>query len=246
MHNDISRIRDRRPLQEEIREAILNDYILSGRVAPGDKLPSEHELTDTFRASRVTVRGALQSLRDQGYIRIARGSGSLVLPRPESIASGIDRLVSFDEFARAAGREITTTDIRIDQVGTDLEATRIFDAGPMTRVRRSKMVEGRNVGYIADYVPEHVMPFSEIESRFSDSVLDLLMETEGLVGYTDCTLVPVVHDDDIAEHIDRPADGALLLMNELTRSPAGKLVNRSDAWISPEFFRFHLRRRPAL
>ena len=243
MQNSISRIRSRLPLQDEIRAAILNDYILSGRIAPGDKLPSELELTQIFRASRVTVRGALQSLRDQGYIRITRGSGSRVLPRPEYIASGIDKLVSFDEFARSAGFQIETSDVRIDRVAADANLDESFAEGPVTRVSRTKVVGASRVGYIVDYVPNNVISYAELKSQFVDSVLDLLMAREGLVAYTDCTIIPVVHNGDLAEHLDTPSDGALLLMKELTRDPGGALINRSDAWISPEFFRFHLRRR---
>lgn len=241
---DVSRIRDRVPLQTEIRNTILADYILSGAVAPGQKLPSEHELVETFRASRVTIRGALQSLKDQGYIRVVRGSGSLVLPRPEAIASGIDRLVSFDEFARSAAQTISTEDVLIEQVAMAPEDIDTYGVEePLTRIARTKVVNDRRVGYIVDDVPKSTMEFEELRERFEDSVLDLLLEREGLVAYTDCTLAPSVLDESLGAKLDQPPDGAFLVMSELTRSATGQVVNRSTAWISPEFFTFHLRRR---
>lgn len=241
---DSARIRDRRPLQAEIREAILNDYILSGEVSPGSKLPSENELTAIFRASRVTIRGALQSLRDQGYIQIARGAGSRVLPRPETISSGIDRLMSFDEFARIAGRSISTVDVQIDTVDNTLPHTKVFDsASPITRVARTKMVECRRVGHIIDYVPESIIPGDRLRALFTDSVLDLLLEVDGLVSYTDCSITPVALDDHLAKYLDEPQNGAFLLMSELTRDDSGSLIDRSEAWLSPDYFSFTLRRR---
>jgi GntR family transcriptional regulator, transcriptional repressor for pyruvate dehydrogenase complex len=47
------------------------------------KLPTEAELGTRFGVSRVVVRGALQRLREAGYIRSLQGSGSVVVRGPE-------------------------------------------------------------------------------------------------------------------------------------------------------------------
>lgn len=53
---------------EQIKAAIL-----SGRYKAGDKLPSERELTELFRASRVVVREAIRSLEIKGFVVIRQG-----------------------------------------------------------------------------------------------------------------------------------------------------------------------------
>ena len=60
-------------LMEDLRGKILN-----GEIRPGEKLPSENELSAEYNISRQTVRKALQILQDEGYQRtlaeaIARG-----------------------------------------------------------------------------------------------------------------------------------------------------------------------------
>ncbi|MGW5387100.1 GntR family transcriptional regulator [Nocardia sp. NPDC003963] len=241
--DDISRIRARRQLHAEIRDAILNEFILSGQLSAGARLPSESELSRLFGASRVTIRAALQSLKDQGYIRIVRGSGSIVLPLPESISSGIDRLSSFDTFATRSGKEIRTGDLVFTVIDRDDDPlAEVFAPGSITVVSRTKILDDRKVALIVDYVPESVLPTDLIRRRFDGSVLDLLL-AEGLAEYSDATLTPVVAADDVQERLACEKGSPLLQLSELTRDSVGAVVNRSEAWLSPEAFRFQLRRR---
>ena len=46
----------------------LRKQIVSGKIKPGEKLPSENELSGTYQVSRQTVRKALQILQNEGYI----------------------------------------------------------------------------------------------------------------------------------------------------------------------------------
>ncbi|MFI1459137.1 GntR family transcriptional regulator [Nocardia carnea] len=241
--DDISRIRSRRQLHTEIREAILNEFILSGKLAAGARLPSESELSRLFGASRVTIRAALQSLKDQGYIRIVRGSGSIVLPRPESISSGIDRLSSFDTFAQQSGKKIRTADLEFTRIDRDDDPlAEVFEPGPVTVVSRTKTIDARKVALIVDYVPESVLPLDTMRRRFDGSVLDLLL-TDGVAEYSDCTLIPVVATGELRDRLGCKDGSPLLQLSELTRDSVGAVVNRSEAWLSPETFRFQLRRR---
>ena len=56
----------------------LKEQIVSGKLGPGDRLPSEAELTQRFGVSRVVIRQALQILEDQGLIDRVRGKGTFV------------------------------------------------------------------------------------------------------------------------------------------------------------------------
>src|ERR1700722_10064192 len=60
----------------------LREQVLSGQRAPGDRMPSESELSATYRTSRPTVRRALAVLRGEGLIVTGQGSGTFVRARP--------------------------------------------------------------------------------------------------------------------------------------------------------------------
>lgn len=51
----------------------LQAELLSGRYKPGERLPTERELTDRFHVSRVVVREALRELEITGHVKIRKG-----------------------------------------------------------------------------------------------------------------------------------------------------------------------------
>jgi len=56
----------------------LREGIASGRWRPGERLPSESELTDAFGVSRMTVNRALRELHQEGLVERVQGVGSFV------------------------------------------------------------------------------------------------------------------------------------------------------------------------
>lgn len=54
----------------------LRTLVLDGRVALHVRLPAERELAEAVGASRATVTGAYDLLRESGYVRSRRGSGT--------------------------------------------------------------------------------------------------------------------------------------------------------------------------
>lgn len=67
-------------LYEKIVDQIGN-LIETGRLEPGDQLPSERELAEIFKVSRHSVREAIRSLEQQGILASRRGSGTFVVQR---------------------------------------------------------------------------------------------------------------------------------------------------------------------
>ncbi|MCM2285733.1 MAG: FadR family transcriptional regulator [Desulfobacula sp.] len=58
--------------------------ILSGDFSPGDKLPPERELAESFGVSRPSVREALNALASAGLVRSNQGGGTTVLSLVET------------------------------------------------------------------------------------------------------------------------------------------------------------------
>ncbi|MEU0388733.1 FadR/GntR family transcriptional regulator [Streptomyces chartreusis] len=61
--------------------ATLSEEIESGRLAEGDRLPTEVELVRQLGVSRTVVREALSRLRNAGLVEPRQGIGVFVLPR---------------------------------------------------------------------------------------------------------------------------------------------------------------------
>ncbi|MDD4933773.1 MAG: GntR family transcriptional regulator [Methylacidiphilaceae bacterium] len=81
----------------------LRDQIESRCYAEGDRLPSEKELQERFRVSRITVRRALQTLEADGLISRRQGVGSFAAS--SRLRQGLVRLTDFAEDMANAGVE---------------------------------------------------------------------------------------------------------------------------------------------
>lgn len=72
--------------------AKIQDQIISGELRPGDRLPTERELTAHYKTSRNSAREALRALASQGLLTIKRGvSGGTFVAHPsaEHISSAL-------------------------------------------------------------------------------------------------------------------------------------------------------------
>jgi GntR family transcriptional repressor for pyruvate dehydrogenase complex len=80
----------------------LRELIGAGRFKPGDQLPAERELAETFKVSRTSVREALRALETQGLIVSRTGAGNFVADLPvESLVGPLARLLIDEKKALA-------------------------------------------------------------------------------------------------------------------------------------------------
>jgi GntR family transcriptional regulator, transcriptional repressor for pyruvate dehydrogenase complex len=77
MPTDLSRIElaPREPLGSKIARRLL-DYLLSGAVPPGGRIPSERQLAESLGVNRPAVREAIRALGFLGLLDVRQGSGT--------------------------------------------------------------------------------------------------------------------------------------------------------------------------
>jgi GntR family transcriptional regulator, transcriptional repressor for pyruvate dehydrogenase complex len=76
-------------LVDQVLQQLREDF-LSNVYPPGTALPSEHDLSEHYGVSRLTLRSALQKLSSEGWIKTSQGRTSEVLDYTENI--GLDLL----------------------------------------------------------------------------------------------------------------------------------------------------------
>ena len=88
------------PIYIQIAETLL-ERIETGDLAPGDRLPTERELSESLHVTRMTVRQALGMLESQGLLVRKRGVGTFIAdPKIERKA---DRLSPFTKTMQRSG-----------------------------------------------------------------------------------------------------------------------------------------------
>ncbi len=77
MENGYTPIKRQAKLSSQVAEQI-QVLILSRDLKPGDRLPTERELGETFEVSRTVIREAIRTLEARGLVRSQTGSGTYV------------------------------------------------------------------------------------------------------------------------------------------------------------------------
>jgi len=102
----------------------LREILLSGRVAVGDRLPSERELSRILTVSRTTVREALRTLEANGLVAIRLGgTGGAFFTGPDAglVGSALSTLLLFES---ATEQDLNEFRFDFEQVNAELAALR--------------------------------------------------------------------------------------------------------------------------
>ena len=85
--------RDPRPIYEQIRQEFMR-LILSGAIAPGEKLPSVRDLAGTLSINPNTIQRAYRELEAEGTILSIAGKGSFAAERPQADAAALQSAIA--------------------------------------------------------------------------------------------------------------------------------------------------------
>ena len=210
--------------------AALRQRILSGGHPEGDFLPSENELADAYRTSRVTVRKAFQILESEGLIRARQGKGYQVLPPRHTVFT-----LTFEESADRDNYRF----LEVNIVPPELSVSRVLhlsDGHLVIDIRRLLERDGVPVAYDEKFIPyERGKPSIELELRyaefpdlFASRFASVSLRTEMRIGV------------DVAPSYAWPSLGCgegerLLVVERLIRTADGQRVGFSREFLTPAF-----------
>jgi GntR family transcriptional regulator len=218
MNTATSRIADRRRnssrwLRDLLRADILRDSFADGA------LPNESELMLSYRATRGTVREALDLLRNEGVIERIQGTGTLVIAyRFEGRLVEIHGVTEVNPNAFAshvlACQELPMPGVvamHLDEpVGT-----------PCLMLEYIGIAHGGVVGMYTNYVR-----FPEAErvaaTPFNSHWYALLSDAGLEIAETDLLIEALVADDAVAERLGIAPGHPLLAMQQVIRDDAGR------------------------
>lgn len=200
------------PLYYQIKEH-LKGQILDGALSPGDKLPTEQWISDTYRASRVTVRHAIEELVQEGLVDKRRGRGAFVT-KPK-FDRRPNRLTSLHEDLDSAGISCYSRLLWVKNLPADQELAhglRLDPGEPLWNIRRIRYADNlpfceqiMNVAarLLPDWDPrelEHRSFYQVLESRYgltisyADQSIDAVMPSNSQMEIFELTKrEPLLH-----------------------------------------------------
>src|SRR5712691_2674062 len=188
--------------QSEARERVLD---LIDRLAVGEAIPSERQLSADLGVSRLTVRAALDDLVRQGLLVRRRGSGTFV--SEPKIAQELT-MTSFTEDMRQRGMKPSsrTVELRVAHAGAGLGRT--LNVSPSERIvvaTRLRLADGETMAIETLHVPEALVPGLTPRDLEEHSFYELLEQRYGvvIVGGTQTVEPTVTNEEESAALRDR-------------------------------------------
>ncbi|KKI90868.1 GntR family transcriptional regulator [Bacillus sp. SA1-12] len=127
---------DKVPLYVQLKESIRSS-ILNGQLKYGEKIPTEIELSESHKISRITVRKAILELVEEGYLIKKQGKGTFV-SKPK-IERKIVHFLSFSDACKAnglkAGSKVIKKEI-IQPTPKDQEKLQLDENDAMVYIQR--------------------------------------------------------------------------------------------------------------
>jgi GntR family transcriptional regulator len=207
---------------QEIAES-LRQRVAEGAFAPGRLLPSESALSDEYRASRVTVRRALELLREEGLVGARQGFGWFVASNP--IRQSLGRLATIEGQMAEEGILPERRILEFAFVSANRRVRKLLGAEQVLRVKRLNLADGEPFAVVTVWCPADLGQHLSRRDVERSPFYELLAVPLG--GATQ-TIGADAADVSDAELLGIPASSPVLRCERVTMDTAGRAVLVSE------------------
>lgn len=208
-------------------EEFLKEQIENGAWKPGQKIPSEAELCETFDVSRTVVRQALNELVHEGVLYRRRGKGTFVA-EPKIRESLVQHLTGFYEDMVALGLNPSTKVLAQKVVSAPpkiADALGLEEGEPVVMIDRLRFVDGEPIVLVITYVPEKLCPELINEDLSTQSLYAILEQKYGLeLVYGHRTLEAVAASEEEAKLLEIEEGDPIVLLRSISYLKDGRPV----------------------
>jgi GntR family transcriptional regulator len=201
----------------------LRERVAAGEFAAGRTLPSEAELSTSYGASRVTIRKALELLRDEGLVDARQGFGwfASVDPLRQSLA----RLGTIEAQLAAEGVRSERRILDFRFVSAPRPVRQVLGTRTVLEVRRLNLADGEPFARVTVWCPEELGSHLSRADVERASFYDLIDQP---LGGAVQTIGAALADARDAEVLEVPVGSPVLRCVRITSDPDGRPVLLSE------------------
>ena len=185
--------------------------------------PSESELSTEFSASRVTVRRALELVRDDGLIAARQGFGWFVATEP--VRQSLERLGTIESQLETSGRNAARHVIEFSFEAPPPHVRKLLGSTKVLRVKRLNLADGEPFAVVTVWCPAEIgqkLSVEDVERKPFYELIDIELR-----GATQ-TIGADSAEPHLAELLAVPVGAPLLKCRRVTTDLAGKPVLISE------------------
>ncbi|MDR2464814.1 MAG: GntR family transcriptional regulator [Streptococcaceae bacterium] len=203
------------PVYIQIHDEIKK-RIEEGEWKVGDKLPSERELSQLFKVSRMTLRQAIQALSDEGIIERKLGSGTYV--SRERVQEKMTGTTSFTEIMENIGKVPSSKTVSYyytSATRSEIEKLRLQPGERVLRMERIRYADDLPICFEVTTIPERIAKvFSKEE--VTNHFYQTLRKHGYSIGSAEQTISASVSNDKISEYLSIDKKSAILRLRQVT------------------------------
>jgi len=212
-------------------ESLIRRCISAGLIKPGELLPSEMEMCQTFSISRSTVRQAIGGLEEEGLVTRHQGKGTFVA-EPKLHRRG-ENIYSFTTEAAAMGRKASSTLLSLEIIQPSPEVRRMLELQADTievyRFTRIRRVDNIPLMLETSYYPQYIYPGLTPELLQTHSFYSLLLERGIVPGTAVDTYEAIRLDKAEADLLETKTGSAGFNHQRITRSEKGEVFELTQS-----------------
>lgn len=167
-----------RPVYRQLSD-LLEARLIEG-ARPGDRLPSEAELSQRFDVNRLTVRRALNELSQRGLIETVHGKGSFVASPIVRYDISAGRDASFTRSMRDLGHQVGIRLLGNDVVTTPEVQEVLRTRGPVLVSHTVRLVDGQPWSISVTSIDAERFPDLATQWTGETSLFDFLLDRHGV------------------------------------------------------------------
>lgn len=147
-----------KPLYLQVEAAIRN-AIITKKYSPGQKLPTEVELSELYEVSKITIRKAMEKLSNDGLVQRVQGKGTFVSYRKDKVT--LDQTKGFNDSLASRGHTAKHKILNASYLKANEEIAQKLDlatGAPVIYIERLIWEDDIPVGIDCLYVSEKKFP----------------------------------------------------------------------------------------
>lgn len=213
----------------------------------GERLLTEPKLAKKLGVSRSTLREGMRAFEAQGRIRRQQGIGTFVVEQSPVMESGLEKLESIEAIARRINLPVSMGWMKVEKIEADekqADTLKVPFKQILLKLSRIIRVEKRPVAFLVDVLPESLISKESLNDGFTGSVLDLIRKDGKVQPEKSYTEIQAVSADSFIAHSLQIQRGDVLLhFSADLYDQSGQVVDHSDSYFLPGYFRFHIVRK---
>jgi len=224
----------------------LRSWVLEGTYKPGDQIPTEPQLCEMFRVSRITVRKAIDHLSREGWLVRQQGRGTFVQLSAQRAPTTAD-LASIRHRVADLAAATLVRDLRVTEAWPDEEtaaALRLEEGERVQRATHVRTLQGVPLALVTTWVPLPVAALIDPGAMARQPMFELLVRAGIRVTRADQYIGATLAGLDLAKTLEIDVGAPVLRLARLVFDDTARPVERVVALYRAEAYQYHMELEP--